>query len=215
MDRWRQEGIISSSILQNASVTIIGAGSTGRVSALSLAMMGVGELILYDNDTVEPHNRPNQILCKKENEGGKKVTSLKENILEYVDSCRIITMEEHYNRHPLNRGIIICAADDMETRSMVFSQVKKDKPDYYIESRMGAELMIIYSVDPHTNSSWYKKTLYSNEESLELACTARAISYNAFVLGGLIVSQVKKILMKEEVAKEIIFDLVTLTLMVE
>lgn len=177
-------------------------------------MMGIGEILLYDSDIVEPHNRPNQVLCRKVDEGESKVFSLKENILNYVDSCRIIPKMEQYEGQPL-KGIVISAVDDMDTRGMIFNYIKEYKPDYYIEGRMGAELMRIYSINPHEDSSWYNKMLYSNDEAMELACTAQSIIYNTFIIGGLIASQVKKILMKEEVVKEIIFDLVTFTLMVE
>ena len=175
--------------------------------------MGVGELILYDGDRIEPHNLPNQFYTL-EDDGEYKVLALQNCIKRYVDSCRIIPKTEHYEGQPL-KGIVISAVDDMDTRGMIFTHVKKQKPDYYIEGRMGAEVMRIYSVNPHEDTSWYNKMLYSNDEAMELACTAQSIMYNVFVIGGLISSQVKKILMKEEVVKEIIFDLVTLTLMVE
>jgi sulfur carrier protein ThiS adenylyltransferase len=213
MDFWRQEDIIPSGVLREASVTLIGAGGIGSPTALALAKMGIGELHIYDGDSIEPHNLPNQ-LYMIEDDGELKVNALRKNLLNYVNSCRIFTHEEHYDGQPL-KGIVISAVDNMEARSMIFSNVKKHKPDFYIEGRMGAEMMRIYSVNPREDTLWYEKTLYSDGDAMELPCTAQSIMYNVFVIGGLIASQTKKALMKEEMAREIIFDLVTMTLLLE
>ena len=50
----RNKDIIDQSQLQ--SVTVIGCGGIGSAIVQSLAIMGFKEIILYDNDTVEPHN---------------------------------------------------------------------------------------------------------------------------------------------------------------
>lgn len=213
IDFWRQEGIIPSEVLKNATVTLIGAGGIGSPTAFNLVKMGIGELIIYDGDMIEPHNFPNQ-LYPIESLGEFKVNAMKENLMRYTDSTKIVAINEHYSGQPL-KGIVVSAVDDMDTRSMIFSHIKKQKPDYYIEGRMGAELMRIYAVNPHEDTTWYNSMLYSNSEAMDLVCTAQAIIYNVFVIGGLMTSQVKKVLMKEEVVKEIIFDLVTLTLMID
>jgi len=213
MDFWRQEGIIPSSLLKDSTVSLIGAGGIGSPTALALCKMGIGELLVYDGDVIEAHNLPNQ-LYTLEDVGDLKVNALKKNLLRYSDSCKIITFSEHYEGQPL-KGIVVSAVDDMDTRGMIFSHIKNKKPSYYVEGRMGAELMRIYSVNPQEDTSWYDKMLYSNGEAMELPCTAQSIMYNVFVIGGLIASHFKKILMTEVVVKEIIFDLVTMTLIVE
>jgi len=42
-------------------ITIIGAGASGSYSTLGLAKMGCTDLNIYDPDTVEAHNQPNQL----------------------------------------------------------------------------------------------------------------------------------------------------------
>ena len=44
----------------NQQVTIIGCGSLGGFIALALCKMGLQNFILYDHDSVEPHNISNQ-----------------------------------------------------------------------------------------------------------------------------------------------------------
>ena len=48
--------------LRDAKVAIIGLGGLGSVSALYLALAGVGELTLVDQDTVEINNLHRQVL---------------------------------------------------------------------------------------------------------------------------------------------------------
>ena len=212
MDFWRQEGIIPSSLLKDASVTLIGAGGIGSPTALALVKMGIGSLKIYDWDIVEAHNLPNQ-LYRLGDIGQPKPAALKDILMRYNDGCRIQTYEIPYENQPLS-NIVISAVDSMEAREKIFTSVKQYNPSLYIEARMGAELMRIYSVDPR-NSDWYNKMLYPDNQTVDVACTAQAIIYNVFVIGGLIASQVKKFLMGQEVVKEIVLDLVTMTMITE
>jgi len=213
MDFMRQEDIIPSNVIQNSAITLIGAGGIGSPTAMALAKMGIGIIHIFDGDIIEPHNLPNQFYTIEDN-GEFKVNALRRNIMKYAMDCHVFPHDEHFNGQKLE-GIVISAVDNMDTRSKIFSEVKKQKPNLYIEARMGAELMMIYSVNPSEDTEWYEKTLYTDEDAMELPCTARAIIYNVFVIGGLIASQVKKALMKQELTKEIIFDLVTMTLLVD
>ena len=58
-------------------VTIIGAGATGSFTALSLAKMGIRNITIYDFDTVEEHNLPNQFY-RQCDLGKRKVEALRE-----------------------------------------------------------------------------------------------------------------------------------------
>ena len=211
MDLWRQTGIIDPSILGDAKVTLIGAGGIGSPTGINMGKMGIGTLLVYDGDKIEPHNMPNQMYMLEDN-GKNKAVALQENIGRYSDMTKVIPKSEMYDGQPL-QGVVISAVDDMDVRKMIFTHVKQQKPVGYVEARMGAEFMRIYTLNPNEDCSWYDSQLYTNEEAMDLPCTATAIMYNVFVMGGLISSQVKKILTNGECHREIIFDLVTMTLM--
>ena len=57
---WRQTDIVDADRLAELPVTVIGAGATGSFITLALAKMGVRHITVYDDDTVEEHNLPNQ-----------------------------------------------------------------------------------------------------------------------------------------------------------
>ena len=58
----------------------------------------------------------------------------------------------------------------------------------------------------------YEKQLYSDEEAVELPCTARATIYNCFMIAALIANQVKRFAVGEPVWSELIMDLATMYL---
>jgi len=66
VEGWDQEKLTS------ASIAIVGVGATGCEVAKNLALMGVGKLILIDNDVVELSNLSRQMLFLEEDIGKPK-----------------------------------------------------------------------------------------------------------------------------------------------
>ena len=104
----------------------------------------------------------------------------------------------------------------MAARKTIWEKVRYNPSiPLYIEARMGAEICRIHSVRPTDpmDVKWYESTLYSDDDALDLPCTARAIIYTVFVIAGLLACQVKKFVTGQDILKEIIFDLVTMSLL--
>jgi ubiquitin-activating enzyme E1 C len=59
-------------LIQNGSVAIVGVGALGCEVAKNLALMGVGKLVLIDNDVVELSNLSRQMLFTEEDIGKHK-----------------------------------------------------------------------------------------------------------------------------------------------
>ncbi|MEM3148162.1 MAG: ThiF family adenylyltransferase [Candidatus Jordarchaeales archaeon] len=76
LDSWDQDKVGS------ARVFIAGVGALGSVAALNLAMMGVGELILADYDTIEVSNLSRQLLFREDDIGRNKAEVAREFLLE-------------------------------------------------------------------------------------------------------------------------------------
>ena len=77
----RQLDIIPLERLQKAQVTVIGAGAVGSFTTFTLAKMGIGKITVYDHDTVELHNIPNQLFSRRRTCDQTKVDALAEIVI--------------------------------------------------------------------------------------------------------------------------------------
>jgi len=216
LDFWRQLDIVSPEDLASLQVTIIGAGGIGSPTTLALAKMGVSHIVVYDDDSVELHNLPNQ-LYRFSDLGKAKVEGLKEICQDYA-GVLIETKPERFDagQHSLS-GVVVSGVDTMAARKEIWQRVKYNPAvSLYIEARMGAEVARIHTIKPCDPDSvkWYESTLYTDSEAVQAPCTARAIIYCSFMIGALVANQVKKFARAESLVREVIFDLKTLSLIV-
>ena len=181
----RQRDLLPPEKLAALRVTIIGAGAVGSFTCLTLAKMGVTDITVFDGDTVEEHNLPNQ-WYKPDHVGWNKTDALWDIIVDFT-GVELRAHSCHYTREPLT-GIVICAVDTMDTRLLLWREVRKFKPDLYIDARMGAEVGKVLVVHPSDPSSCrrYEDDLYPSSEALHAPCTAKATVYCAAGLGAFI-----------------------------
>ena len=181
----RQQDILPPEKIAALEVTIIGAGAVGSFTCLTLTKMGVTDITVYDGDTVEEHNLPNQ-WYRSRDLGRKKVEALAEIILDFTD-VTLTTRPFPYTNQSLT-SIVICCVDTMDTRLLIWREVRKCKPEQYIDSRMGAEVGKIHVVTPSDPASCrrYEEDLYPSSEALHAPCTAKATVYCAAGLGAFI-----------------------------
>jgi molybdopterin/thiamine biosynthesis adenylyltransferase len=211
MDLSRQSDLVETEALE-IPITMIGCGGIGSFSALALAKMGCTHLTVHDDDRVEEHNIPNQLyrLCDV---GQLKVISLAEIIKDFTGTG-VDARPERVQGQRL-QGIVISGVDSMEARRRIWDRSIRYKAGVtaYIDARMGAEVARIYTVRPSDpdHVRFYERTLYSDDEALQLPCTAQAIVYNGFGIASLVAAQVKRVAMGEVWKREIIFDQKTLT----
>ncbi len=184
--------------------TIIGAGSVGSFTALSLAKMGIRDITVYDADTVEEHNIPNQFY-RIEDIGWPKVEALKDIIYGFT-GVEIKPVAEFYKDQEL-KGMVISAVDSMKARKEIWKRIKGSvQVDLYIDARMGAEVAVLYSVLPIEDIKLYQKSLHGQNEALQEPCTRRTIIYTVLGISSFISSQVKKFLGGESIRKELTID---------
>lgn len=191
-------------------VTVIGCGGIGSVTALILAKIGVENLVLIDDDKVEIENTPSQFFHQG-NVGQDKVAATREHILNFTDIRAEIIVDRCKPEH-LQGGIVIAAVDSMAARKEIWDMVKAYiATTKFIDARMGAEKMRIFCLDPHDEHAQqeYEKNLYDDDQAEPEECTAKAIAYNTFVIGGVIGSFVKKILTNQATPREFLFNLDT------
>ena len=166
--------------LMSVPVVVIGAGATGSFAALSLAKMGVRNITVYDLDTVEEHNLPNQFY-RQCDIGKPKVIALQE-IIEQFEGIQITVKNEKYRGQRLD-GVVITCVDSMDARLNIWKFVMNNSDvQLYIDSRMGAEVMRVYTVNPMDiyQCRAYEENLYPSSEALQERCTAKTIMYTVF-----------------------------------
>ena len=179
MDRFiRQRDILPLEKLTSLSVTVIGCGAVGSFTVLTLAKMGITDLKVYDGDTVEEHNLPNQ-WYKPDHLGMNKTDALWDIIHDFT-GVELKANAYNYERETL-RGIVICCVDTMDARLKIWREVKKYEPELYIDTRMGAEVGKMLVVHPSLPASCrkYEEDLYPSTEALQAPCTAKATVYCA------------------------------------
>ena len=197
----------------NFPILIIGAGGIGSFTTLALAKMGCSNITVVDFDNVEPHNTPSQ-LYTSDQIGEYKVEALQKNIRLFTNtSIQILPLkfEDLGMTEIKTPKVIISAVDSLETRREIWNKIK-DNPnwDFYIDARMGGELIRIFVVSPmapYSIKKYTKKLFDLTVKASEEPCTGRSVVYNTFINAGLIASLVKKYAKRQEVGLQFTFDL--------
>jgi molybdopterin/thiamine biosynthesis adenylyltransferase len=104
--------------------------------------------------------------------------------------------------------IIISAVDNITARTELYNKLK-DTKKIFIDGRMAGNAIEIYTVncDNKEDQDKYAETLFTEEETIPVPCSERAVVYNVFVIAGLMGDLIGKIANEQELPKEIIVDL--------
>ena len=203
----RQLGVLPYAELRKTRVTLIGAGAIGGFTALALAKMGVGFLEVWDFDTVEEHNLPNQ-WYRREDIGKPKVACLKAN-LEGCSDVNVVVHAEAYKKQRL-QPIVITAVDSMDVRLTLWEVIRDNtKVLFLIDGRMGAQLGRVLVVDKANAAvveNYVKEELYPSSEAFQAPCTERSTVYCAAGLSSYIASAVGKIVASQPVKPTLSVD---------
>ncbi|MCD6298918.1 MAG: ThiF family adenylyltransferase [Deltaproteobacteria bacterium] len=193
-------------------ITVIGAGAIGSATVVTLAKMGCSDITVWDADTLEDVNIPNQ-LCKPAMISRPKVEALAE-LVDELTEVRIKQINRRYMGQRL-KGVVIVTVDNMTTRQKVWKRAKLNrKISLLIDARMGAEFARIYAIYPTNirDADFYEQNLYSNEDAEHLPCSARSIIYCPTVIAGYIALLVKQHAVGQPIPREVLIDLPNLLL---
>jgi len=219
MDYTRQSDIITTWLIQNTEIALIGTGGIGAITALGLAKMGTGHLLLYDFDTVEAENIPTQFL-KVSDIGKKKVTSVATMLKEFSDVTGIAYSREVDRLTHLTSDIVIASVDSIRARQEIWWAIAGKwsiltRPKFYLDARMGAQIFQLYTVN-YQDSEWYAAPLLDlrEEDVPDEPCTAKATIFTALLAAGHICNAVKRIVMDQPQPRFIQHDIVADRLLV-
>lgn len=205
----RQQGIISPEKFKDVSVAIIGTGSIGSFTALTLVKMGIKDLTLYDHDIVQLQNISNQFFPIN-SLGMPKVKSVEAECLRHApeELPLISAIDEFYSGQELPNQIVIALTDNIEGRAAAFKAAKESfMTEFFIDGRMNADLVRILALNPKNKelAEKYEKDFLEDVENSEEPCTARTIVYNVLLASSLITAEVKKYLNNEPVPFQFCF----------
>lgn len=142
------------------SAIVVGLGGIGNWVALDLALLGMGTLILFDNDKVEASNL-NRTLFKLSHIGKTKVTAVKELVNERRKDTLVIVHQELFTVEHLKKfeGIdfIFDCSDSTKLKDSI-AQLKS-KPRYIKLGYDGFEGTI--SIDDFESAKWGSDSSYT------------------------------------------------------
>lgn len=157
----------------NLPITIIGAGATGSWLALSLAKLGITDITVYDFDTVEEHNIPNQAFGIDQI-GQPKVKAI-HNLIFQDTGTKIKFKNERFSNQRV-AGIVFLMVDSMKVRKEIWDNSLKLKSavKLLVEPRMGLDVGRVYNVDPMNMNhiKKYEDTYYDDDVAEVSACGA-------------------------------------------
>jgi molybdopterin/thiamine biosynthesis adenylyltransferase len=215
LDHWRQEGIFNPRGRRPHQVNVVGVGGIGSPTVMCLSKMGMDRISAWDNDHVEMHNLPNQFY-RFSDLSKSKVDGIADIVNDFsgveVKTNNQLLKEE--DAKELN-GITVCGVDSLDIRRELWNGIKFNvQIPLYIDARMGGQVCRIFSIVPTDlkDIEYYEKSILPTTKPQTTPCTERAIIYNTFMIAALISNQVKKFIMGEELKREIVFDMETLSM---
>jgi len=203
----RQRELIPPEKLQTTRVTVVGVGAGGRQVALQLAAIGVPRITLIDPDTVRPENLAAQGYHEADL-GRPKVEATRDLCVSINSAIQIEVINRKFRSIDFTGGVMFCCVDKIDTRKAIFEAVR-NRADLFIDGRMSAEYVRIFTVHDEASREHYATTLFPAAEAYQGACTAKTTIYCANVSAGLRVAQFAKWLRGCDVDKEIDVNLLT------
>lgn len=190
-------------------VHVIGVGATGSFLVMMLVRMGVKEINIYDFDSVEKHNIPNQYY-DEDDIGKSKVQALKDKLLKINPNVKINTFEERVyaiateeNKIGIDKmsGYVFSLVDSMKTRKELFEAIKANENIiHYWESRLGSDQARVYClpIDKDFDYSTYENLHFYSDENSEVSACGTSITVLPIVMStaSLMISQFINVVMK-------------------
>jgi hypothetical protein len=181
-------------------VRLIGTGGIGSLTAVMLAKMSDGDVMVYDDDTVDEINIATQFY-RTEDIGRNKVIAITELSNQFSDTVQFFPVPERYPSSRQNPAwMVISAVDSIISRKLIWQElIRLTGWKWYLDARMGAEKFELYCIS-REDIQWYSSLLSRQHDELipDEPCTAKATFYTAAFAAGHIGKTIRKILACEK-----------------
>ncbi len=145
-------GTAGQSLIENARVLVAGAGAIGNEVAKNLAMLGVGKLVIVDNDYVETSNLSRTVFFEKSDVGKPKALVLSRKLEKnypYIHASFIRGRVENLPIHVyLNSDVIISGLDNVPSRMHLTSMSRRYSIPMVDAGSIGYEVRIHTYIPP-------------------------------------------------------------------
>jgi len=141
--------------LSHSRAAVVGLGGLGTISALYLALAGVGHLRLIDQDTVELKNLHRQILYGLDDLRYPKVEAGAKRIRGVNPEVKVEPISENVNKDNVNSMIcdvncVVDGLDNMRTRYLVNQACVRNRIPYVFGAAIGLEGNLSVFSSPET-----------------------------------------------------------------
>ena len=159
-------------------IHVVGVGSLGSWVTHFLLKMGFKNITIWDFDTIEEHNLPNQFYREKDI-GKSKVDATGQLYLEFFtdEEYRIKTNHIKLTEQNANalEGIVFMCVDSMAVRKELYEMAVKygqKNIQMWIEARLSIFGAYMYTITKRNTDVFneYEKTLYDDEEAEVSVC---------------------------------------------
>lgn len=165
----------------DVGITIVGAGGIGSFTTVLASKMGFTDIVLFDDDSFEAHNIPNQF-ASREQVGMSKVDAVKQTA-ESFGIASVFTRKRQVDENTLfSTPYVASGLDSMSARKATWEAIKTSNEDgsikRYWDARIGGQGINIFSVDPNNPdevAAFESVCLYDDSEASTAPCTARAV----------------------------------------
>lgn len=177
--------------IRSKRVAVIGCGGIGSWASFLMASTDVGQLVLVDHDTVEPHNLGGQ-LFNKSHIGKNKVTALYEIITSLCESSTRLVSHSHafssggfYLAGP---HAVISAVDNNDNgRKPITQACIERRVPLLLDARLEPNQLTVFAVRPDKMQE-HLDSIPDDADIPDLDCTFRQTRYSGAMIGGMIVS---------------------------
>lgn len=176
-------------------VHMIGAGGIGSSAIQALAKLGIRILHMWDDDRVEPHNLPNQVIYRASDLGLSKVDAAAAYLERQESETQVFAHPERANGTTPFEGVVISGVDSMKSRAHIWEAVAfNSEVPLYIDARIGGvnlEVLAFDPSDPDAAESYASLYLTTDDKVAPLPCAERTVIDPAGIVGNLIVTQLR------------------------
>jgi molybdopterin-synthase adenylyltransferase len=185
-------------LLRTKKVLQVGAGGLGSPLSLYLTAMGIGELILFEFDSVSVSNLGRQVMYKTQDVKKSKGKLTKERLEALNPDVKVTLVEEKFTaqnaeKYVLKADYLVDASDNFETKFLVNDLgVKYNKP-FTIAGIQSFEGQLI-SVIPHQTACY--RCVFGEAPQTDRSKPIPIIAPTCGVIGSIEANEVVKGLLK-------------------
>lgn len=203
MDFQRQTGLFDPK-KHAKPVLMVGAGGIGGATTLALAKLGLTTISVWDHDTVEKHNQPNQLYGPGDF-GVDKVDALKHTVYELTGAYLSPITQRWTGTCIGNEKVLISAVDSMGSRKDIYEKWLRTDIPWLVDGRIGGQVIRVLTAN-RKNHRTYAKTIVDAKKVAPVPCTQAAIIDVMFSVASLITRATRLILTKKPVEQSLTYD---------